>query len=51
MRFLLKLAQSAQHGERNSKILTKSPKIRSGGNFFEKKNAPNGDFKPKHPVE
>jgi hypothetical protein len=46
----LKLAQSTQPGERNSKLGTKSPKFRSKGRFFGK-NAPNDDFQPKHPVE
>ena len=37
MRFLLKLAQSAQLAEWNSKIQTKSLKIHSRGHFFKKK--------------
>jgi hypothetical protein len=36
MRFSLKLAQSAQPDERNSKISTKSSKIRSTGQFLGK---------------
>jgi hypothetical protein len=37
MRFFLKLAQSAQPRERNSKISTKSPEYRWRGHFFWKK--------------
>jgi hypothetical protein len=46
----LKLAQSAQPREENSTISTKSPKFRSRGHFVGE-NAPNGDFKSKHPFE
>ena len=35
MQFLLTLAQSAQFGERNSKLSTKLPKIHSRGHFFK----------------
>jgi hypothetical protein len=42
---LLKLAQSAQPGERNLKISTKAPKFSSMVDFF--KTRPQWDFKPK----
>jgi hypothetical protein len=47
---IFKLAQLVQPGERNKRISMKSPKFRSRGHFLGK-NAPDGDFKPKHPVE
>jgi hypothetical protein len=59
MRFSLKLAQSAQPGERNSKISTKSPKFRSRGHFFLEKTPPMGissqntllnNFSPVQPI-
>jgi hypothetical protein len=58
MQFPLKLAQSAQPGERNSKISTKSPKFRSRGHFLGE-NASNGissqntllnNFSPVQPI-
>jgi hypothetical protein len=50
MRFLLKKAESTQHGERHPKFSTKPQKFGYRGHFLEK-NAPKGDFKPKHAVE
>jgi hypothetical protein len=50
MRFSLKLAQSTQPGERHTKFSTEQQKFGSRGHFLGK-NAPKGDFKPKHAVE
>jgi hypothetical protein len=50
MRFSLKLAQSAQPGKIHSKFSTERQKFWSRGHFLGK-NAPKGDFNPKHVVE
>jgi hypothetical protein len=44
------LAQSTQPGERHSKFSTQRRNFLSRGHFLGK-NAPKGDFKPKHAVE
>jgi hypothetical protein len=51
MRFLLKLAQSAQPGEKKFKNCNENTNILLLGSFFGGENAPKGHFKPKQPVE